>query len=585
MPPKNDPYATKLNKRIDTLLLVFTVLLIAILLRSSAHGQTTKLKSEWEQDDWWAESGSAFTSRFEFTLTSTYNSTLTQNRARFSDFLDGGRGLSDSAIGVGPNITTTARTWDGGASGSGTSWTTSSGVNWNPDGVPTTSDTLLLDNSVVNIPTTMQIGTGGAGAATITFSNNFNATNTTTIGSNVGTSPILTLGAGWSVTNNATSGTVTFQPIAGGTTALTVNLNGAGIMSVANGGTLAFSTVIADGSSAGAITKTGAGVLNLSGVNSYTGGTTVSLGTLRMSGSGTLGSTSGTLTVNGGTLDLGGTSQTVGALNGTGGTINTSTGTSTLTVGNGGGSGSYGGAISTGIGTTALTKTGSGTQTLSGANAYVGATTINGGTLSLDNNNTTTARLSGTSGITVNSGGTLLLTQSGGTASNNRIANGAAMTINNGGIFNTGGLNEGPTGGAAGSTAAVGALTLASGSTIDFTSANSSNLLFNSLINSAGNSVTIAHWTGSLFLDNGAATNDRLLFINSTGLTTAQLASFQFTDDSGALLGVGAMQIAFNGYFELVPIPEPGTWIAGALAFGVFAYSQRRRLGKLAIAG
>ncbi len=36
---KADPYATKLHKRVDALLLVFTVLLIALVLRSSANGQ------------------------------------------------------------------------------------------------------------------------------------------------------------------------------------------------------------------------------------------------------------------------------------------------------------------------------------------------------------------------------------------------------------------------------------------------------------------------------------------------------------------------------------------------------------------
>ena len=111
----------------------------------------------------------------------------------------------------------------------------------------------------------------------------------------------------------------------------------------------------------------GSGGIVLSGANDYIGGTTLSGGLLKLSGSGALGSTSGSLTVNGGTLDLGGTSQTVGALSGSGGTINASTGTSTLTVGNGGGTGSHSGTIANGVGTVALIKTGGGTQTLSGS--------------------------------------------------------------------------------------------------------------------------------------------------------------------------------------------------------------------------
>ncbi len=41
MPPKIDPYATKFQKRIDALLFIFTILVIALFLRDSAHGQGT----------------------------------------------------------------------------------------------------------------------------------------------------------------------------------------------------------------------------------------------------------------------------------------------------------------------------------------------------------------------------------------------------------------------------------------------------------------------------------------------------------------------------------------------------------------
>ena len=68
MTNKTDPYATKLHKRVDVLLLVFTVVVIALLLGTSAHGQTTKIRSEWENDDWWAERAPTFFSRYQFTL-------------------------------------------------------------------------------------------------------------------------------------------------------------------------------------------------------------------------------------------------------------------------------------------------------------------------------------------------------------------------------------------------------------------------------------------------------------------------------------------------------------------------------------
>src|SRR6266446_3466762 len=172
-------------------------------------------------------------------------------------------------------------------------------------------------------------------------------------------------------TGSTASSTKKFTMATGGTGAFQVDTAAT---------TLTLSGVI-DGS--GALLKAGAGTLSLTGVNTYSGGTTVSAGTLQLSGSGTLGSTSGALTVNGGTLNLNGTNQGVGNLTGSGGTIvNNAAGTATLTIGNSNGTGgNYSGVIANGTGTVALTKTGSGTITLSGANTYTGATQVNGGTL------------------------------------------------------------------------------------------------------------------------------------------------------------------------------------------------------------
>ncbi len=77
-----------------------------------------------------------------------------------------------------------------------------------------------------------------------------------------------------------------------------------------------------------------------------------------------------------------------------------------------------------------LVKTGVGTQTLSGGNInYTGTTTVNGGTLEVLNDTAFA------SAATVNSGGTLRLTNSAGSAAYSPLAGTAAIVVNSGGIL------------------------------------------------------------------------------------------------------------------------------------------------------
>ncbi|MCE9546643.1 MAG: autotransporter-associated beta strand repeat-containing protein [Planctomycetia bacterium] len=186
------------------------------------------------------------------------------------------------------------------------------------------------------------------------------------------------------------------------------------------------------------LTKAGAGDLVLGGANTYSGGTTINQGKLKLGANNVIpnGPGAGNLAFSPGSgnsaiLDLAGFNETVNGLsNGGLGTSlidNTAAGSiSTLTAGDGDADGpslSFGGVIqNTGAGAVLnLTKVGIGTLGLSGANTYSGATSIKQGTVALSAGNN---RLP--TGTTVilgegNNSGTLKLT-SGGTARNQALA-------------------------------------------------------------------------------------------------------------------------------------------------------------------
>lgn len=185
----------------------------------------------------------------------------------------------------------------------------------------------------------------------------------------------------------------------------------------------------------GALTKQGAGTLILTAANSYSGGTTISAGSLQIGNGGTTGSLLGDINNNSAlSIDRADKISYAGVISGSGSLTQAGTGTTVLTgensytggtlisagtlqIGNGGTSGSIGGDVTnngalvfshsnttlfggTISGTGALRQEGSGTLTLTGTNTYSGPTTVVRGRLEV-------AGALGDTTVTVASGSTL----------------------------------------------------------------------------------------------------------------------------------------------------------------------------------
>lgn len=144
------------------------------------------------------------------------------------------------------------------------------------------------------------------------------------------------------------------------------------------------------------LVKTDQGTLVLGGVNTYTGGTKISGGMLRISSDANMGAAAGGLDLDGGTLNTTAdiTSARVVHLGNTGAFL--TNGGTTLTLS---------GAIS---GTGGFTKSGAGTLALSGTGSYTGGATVSAGTLLINGNfAATTGLTSVASGATLGGTGTL----------------------------------------------------------------------------------------------------------------------------------------------------------------------------------
>jgi autotransporter-associated beta strand protein len=285
-------------------------------------------------------------------------------------------------------------------SGAGT-FTLNTATNTYSGGTSINSGTISFNNKDSLGSGTVTLGTAGGGSATLTTS-----TGVTLIPNNI----VVASGSGGTLTLGSTSTSSGSYGVSAGTSTLTLN----GDLSLTAAGTTNPLTMNSLISGAGALTKVGVGIATMSNANTYSGGTTISVGTLQFAvngvvsggvistgpvGKGTLTFSDGvTLRSNGATartiqnnLSLSG-NITLGDATNTGAlTFNSTDGTNTLTTA----------ATATLTGNTmlttpsavtiadvisgnfTLTKAGASTLTLSGANTYTGLTTVSAGTLKL----------------------------------------------------------------------------------------------------------------------------------------------------------------------------------------------------------
>ncbi len=232
-------------------------------------------------------------------------------------------------------------------------------------------------NGSITTSTTGNFEKSGSGKLTLTGGNLYGGT-TTILGGTLALSGYGTLG---STTELRISSGATFDFSSAQTTTHNVGLlSGSG--NVVLGSNRLSSGASGDSTFAGSISGTGglrkadSGKLTLTGINSYTGSTLLNGGTLALEGQGRL-SGSSSINIMQGTFDIAGAdgAREAGSIAGDG---SIRLGANTLTVGRDNTSNTYNGIISGGGG---LTKTGTGSLTLTGANAYTGATTINQGEL------------------------------------------------------------------------------------------------------------------------------------------------------------------------------------------------------------
>jgi fibronectin-binding autotransporter adhesin len=411
------------------------------------------------------------------------------------------------------------------------------------------------------------------GGTTITGSSTLAIGNNTALGSGAltfsGSGNVQASGGARTIANNVSlsGGSATFT----GTNDLTIN----GTITGANGSNRAFNNT------ATGVTLTLAG--NIFITSNQANSQTLTLGNTAASGSagtttlvtGGIANNSGTNTVASNLAIGGGATVVLAGANTYTGTTAVSNAGTVLKIGNGGTTGNLGSGdvtVTTGnlsfnrsnamtvanniSGTGSVSQIGGGTTSLTGTNSYGGATTVSNGTLLVNGNNSTAA-----GAVSVNNAGTIL----GGTGTI-----GGPVTVNASAKLQGGNGTTGTT------------LTLAGALTL------SDNSIVQLALGSSGTHSTLARTgAGTWTFDSNQAFN----FIDAGAQTTTYdniitgLASDPGSEAGWIIVNPGwAGTFTYDGAnidLTMTAVPEPSTWVAGALAFiGLFA-TQRKRLARI----
>lgn len=410
------------------------------------------------------------------------------------------------------------------------------------------------------------------------------------------------------------------NPGVGYTSTPTVALLGGG------GSGAALGTITTAANTSGGLTKSGLGILTLSGsaANTFTGASSITAGEVDLAKNTGVTAIAGNITVGDGTasavlklvnseqiadtsvvsfngsgstagiLRLNNLNETLGGLSSTGvaGIVENESGsaaTGTLTVNVASGTQTFSGTLRNGDGTgtdgtLALVKTGAGTQVLSGTNTYTGATTVSAGVLQIGSSG---AGTTGTGAVTVQNGGTLT-----GTG----IVQGTSFTAASGSIVmagdgtaqaNYGTLTFTPASGS-------GAINFQSGSTIilginpggtsdqlNIIGTGTSTLLFNGNLTITATAFTptapevfnLLDWTGLSTSPTFASryTSTGLLLGNGDEATGLDLP-----DISGSGFFWDISSFTTNGTISIVAVPEPSRLLLMGLALGIIMMRRRR---------